>query len=105
MSLGPHSPQIINAHLQILNSCLPNTPIYLCNAGIHLAYSMHALGFGKRKIEPIRHSYRGTRLSLADESFNVDQRFRIVLREMGFKGELHILGYIIILLYYWETNV
>jgi hypothetical protein len=52
----------------------------------------------KEKIEPIRHSYRGTRLSLADESFNLDQTFGIVPREMGFKGELHILGYIIILL-------
>jgi hypothetical protein len=52
----------------------------------------------KEKIEPIRHSYRGTRLSLAEQGFNVDQTFGIVPREMGFKGELHILGYIIIFL-------
>jgi hypothetical protein len=52
----------------------------------------------KEKIEPIRHSYRGTRLSLAEQSFNVDQTLGIVPREMGFKGELHILGYIIVLL-------
>jgi hypothetical protein len=108
MSLGPRSPQIINPHLQILNPRLPifrnpsaiekgsptanicvpgNTPIFLCNAGIHLlaACIQYArFGLRKRKIEPIR-------LSLADESFNVDQMFGIATREMGFN-----LGYTII---------